>query len=45
MVLFYGVIIDDGWSHQNGILYMLFCVGRPPVAVFVVMVLRLKVAA
>ena len=36
VVLFYDVIIDDGRSCQNGMLYMLFCVGRPPVAVFVV---------
>ena len=27
-----------GGSSQNGMLYMLFCVERPPVSVFVVMV-------
>ena len=27
-----------GGPAQNGMLYMLFCAGRPPVAVFVVMV-------
>ena len=38
VVVVYGVVIDDGRSYQNGMFYMLFCVGRPPVAVFVVMV-------
>ena len=36
VVIVYGVIIDDGRCAQNGMLYMLFCVGTPPVAVFVV---------
>ena len=36
VVIVYGVIINDGRCPQNDMLCMLFCVGRLPVAVFVV---------